>query len=76
MTTTTIDADAEFFHGLTIWTSSLSLQLRDTSLALHVKNDAMRSSENGNPVLLPKEEGGGRADLLEDLAHIVRGQVG
>lgn len=64
MNLTAIDDDPEFFHGLTVWTSSLSMQIRDMSVALHVKEDAMRSSEAGNPVILDRTEARRVRDLL------------
>lgn len=42
--------------GLTIWGEAISAQIRGEErdhLALHVRDDAPRSNENGSPVLVP-----------------------
>jgi hypothetical protein len=48
----------ELLHDtLTIWGETISAQIRDyqdgTQLALHVRDDAPRSSEDGQPYQLP-----------------------
>lgn len=59
-----IDADPELFHGLTIWTDSVSMQMRSDDVALHVRSEAPRSPETGNPVLLSHDEARKMRDLL------------
>jgi hypothetical protein len=59
-----IDADPEMWHGLTIWTDSISLQVRDDTVALHVSDDARRSTEDHHPVILTAAEALRIRDLL------------
>lgn len=59
-----IDQDAEFFHGLTAWGPNASYQVRDDCLAFHVMENAKRSSEQGQPVLMTLDEARRLRDLL------------
>lgn len=52
------------FYSLTIWTPTISMQVRDADVALHVMEGAPRSAENGHPVLIPKDEARRIRDLL------------
>jgi hypothetical protein len=62
--TTSIDSDPEFWHGLTLWTDSVSMQVRDTDVVLHVRAQAHRSTEEHQPFLLPNAEARRIRDLL------------
>ncbi|WP_280389894.1 hypothetical protein [Nocardia wallacei] len=60
----------EYLHDtLTVWGEAISAQVRDTTpattLALHVRDDARRSSEDGHPYILPI----GDAVLLRDVLN-------
>lgn len=61
-----IDSDPEMYHGLTIWTENVSMQVRDTEVMLHVMEDAKRSPEHLHPVLLDQ----GEARRIRDLLNI------
>lgn len=59
-----IDEDPEFFHGLTLWTTSISMQMRDNGAALVIRPEAVISSEYGSPAILDKPELRRIRDLL------------
>jgi hypothetical protein len=67
---TSIDADPEFFHGLTIWCGNptairVSAQIRDAGqLAVYVGPAAQRSTEDNHPVILPADDARRLRDLL------------
>lgn len=68
----------ELLHDtLTVWGDSISAQIRDytpeTALALHIREDAPRSAEDGAPYLLPLAD----AVLLRDVLNAAteRGQL-
>ncbi len=42
--------------GLTIWGETISAQIREGTMALHVRDDAPRSTEDGHPVIMPQED--------------------
>ncbi len=58
------EMDLELLEGLTVWTGTVSMQMRDGQVALHVRDDAPRSSEDGRPVLMPVEDAVRVRDLL------------
>ena len=39
-------------EGLTIWGDTICAQVRDGEMALNIMDDAPRSTENGNPVIV------------------------
>jgi len=51
-------------EGLTIWTDSVSVQVRDDEVALSVQESAVRSTEDGAPVLIPAADARKVRDLL------------
>jgi len=55
---------AEMMDGLTIWTDSVSVQVRDDEVALSVQESAVRSAEAGAPVLIPADDARKIRDLL------------
>lgn len=59
-----VDDDPEMYHGLTVWTDSVSMQVRDSDVVLHVMDGATRSPEHLEPVLIPKAEARRIRDLL------------
>jgi hypothetical protein len=67
---TSIDADPEMFHGLTIWCGEpknvrISAQIRDAGqLAVHIGPAAERSTEDNHPVILPADDARRIRDLL------------
>lgn len=65
--------DLEMIEGLTVWTSTVSMQVRDHQVALHVREDAPRSSEDGHPVLMTVEDAIRMRDLLN--VATARGQL-
>lgn len=60
-----LDADTNIHYklSLTVWGSAMSAQMRVGQLALHHYDDAPRSTEDGQPYLLPVKD----AVLLRDL---------
>ena len=71
--TTSIDSDPELFHGLTVTQGDpgnirVSAQLRDYAdgnrLALYIGPGAERSTEVGEPAILPAEDARALRDLL------------
>ena len=54
----------EMMQGLTIWTDSVSVQVRDDEVALSVQKSAIRSTEDGAPVLIPAADARKVRDLL------------
>jgi hypothetical protein len=54
----------EMMEGLTIWTDSVSVQVRDDEVALSVQPEAVRSTEAGEPVLIPAADARKVRDLL------------
>jgi hypothetical protein len=54
----------EMMEGLTIWTDSVSVQVRDDEVALSVQESAIHSTENGSPVLIPADDARKIRDLL------------
>jgi hypothetical protein len=60
--------------SLTIWGEAISAQIRDfsdlpgTHLALHIKENAPRSSENGNPVIVGPGDVAKLRELLNEAA--------
>lgn len=65
--------DLEMIEGLTVWTGTVSIQVRDGYVALHVRDDAPRSTEDGHPVEMPVAD----ATKVRDLLNIAtaRGQL-
>lgn len=56
-----VDEDAELFHGLTVWTESVSAQVRDYGVVVHVMDDG--PTDLGDP-LLSKDDARRLRDLL------------
>jgi hypothetical protein len=61
--------------GLTIWGETISAQARDYgdppvkwSLALHIRDDAPRGSEDGHPVEVPPGDVEKLRELLNEMA--------
>ena len=59
----------EYEHSsLTVWGETISAQMRDGSLVLHAKDNAVYSSEDGHPLLIPP----GDTELLHALLDAAR----
>ena len=58
--------------GLTVWGDTISAQIRDEHLVLHVREDAPRSTEDGHPVLVSPSDARKLRALLVEAEH--RGQ--
>jgi hypothetical protein len=56
--------DQEMLQGLTIHTESVGMQVRDGEVALYVRPEAPRSSEDGAPVLMSAAAARRVRDLL------------
>jgi hypothetical protein len=59
-----IDQDPEFYFGLTMYGKAVSVQVRDSYIALSLHDDAPRSNEVGDPVAIPMEDARRLRDLL------------
>lgn len=59
-----IDTPERTFYSLTIWTPTISMQVRENIVALHVMDDAPRSPEDGHPVEMSHDDARKIRDLL------------